>query len=107
MKARTLQLESREKLLIEVFQAAIKKLPSVQEYNDYEGIVKKLIVEAAEQLGAAKVIVSADKETAKLITDKLIKAISSEIKSKIETGEPLKPGWLIWRRSCELLSITS
>ena len=92
MKARTLQLESREKLLTEVFQAAIKKLPSVQEYNDYEGIVKKLIVEAVEQLGAAKVVVSADEETAKLITEKMIKAISAEIKSKIETGETLKKG---------------
>ncbi len=92
MKARTLQLESREKLLTEVFQAAIKKLPSVREYNDYEGIVKKLIVEAAELLGTEKVVISADNETAKLITDKMIKTISAEIKSKIEAGEPLKKG---------------
>jgi vacuolar-type H+-ATPase subunit E/Vma4 len=92
MKARTMLLESREKLLAEVFAAAHKKLPSVQEWNDYDDIVKKLIIEAAAQLESKKIKVSADKTTTKLISDKMLKEIAAEYKGKVEVGEALKKG---------------
>ena len=92
MKARTLQLESREKLLVETFEAARQKLAGVQQRSDYEAIVKRLILEAAEQLGAKQVKLKADKTTAKLITEKMLKEIAAEFKGKIELSGTLEKG---------------
>jgi vacuolar-type H+-ATPase subunit E/Vma4 len=92
MKARTMQLESREKILKEVFEAARKNLSSVQQWNDYDDIVKKLIIEAASQLGSKKIKVKADKITGKLISDKMLKEIAAEFDGKIEMAEPLQKG---------------
>ena len=92
MKARTLQLESREKLLVETFEAARQKLAGVQQRSDYEAIVKRLSLEAAEQLCAKQVKLKADKTTAKLITEKMLKEIAAEFKGKIELSGTLEKG---------------
>jgi vacuolar-type H+-ATPase subunit E/Vma4 len=92
MKARTMQLETREKLLEEVFATAQKKLVSVQQWSDYEAIVKKLILEAAAQLESKSIKVRADKVTEKLITDKMLKEIAAETGSKIVLAESLTKG---------------
>jgi vacuolar-type H+-ATPase subunit E/Vma4 len=92
MKARTLQLESREKLLTEVFDSARQKLTEVQQRSDYDGIVKRLIIEAVEQLGAKNIQIKADKTTAKLITEKMLKEIAAELKVKIEVAGTLDKG---------------
>jgi len=92
MKARTLQLESREKLLTEVFDSARQKLIEVQQRNDYEAIVKRLILEAVAQLGTEQVKIKADKATAKVITDKMLKEIAVEFKGKIELAGTLEKG---------------
>ncbi|MHC1741169.1 MAG: V-type ATP synthase subunit E [Anaerolineaceae bacterium] len=90
LKARTLLLESRERLLTEVFEAAQKKLSSVQQWNDYEAIIEKLVEEAISQMGTSNVILSADPITSKLLTDPLLKKIGSKFDNKIELGESLK-----------------
>jgi V/A-type H+/Na+-transporting ATPase subunit E len=92
LKARTLQLESREKLLREVFDSADKKLASVQQWSDYEAVVKKLILEAAQQLEAKSIKISADKVTQTHISDKMIKEIEKEFGGKITLAEPLTRG---------------
>lgn len=92
LKARTLQLESREKLLKEVFDSADKKLASVQQWSDYEAIVKKLILEAAQQLEAKSIRVRADKVTQTHITDKMIKEIEKEFGGRVTLAEPLTKG---------------
>jgi vacuolar-type H+-ATPase subunit E/Vma4 len=84
MKARTMQLESREKLLADVFTSAQEKLSSVPQRNDYEAIVKKLILEAVAQLESKEIKISADKVTGKLITEKMLKELTAEFGGKIE-----------------------
>ena len=54
LKARTLQLEHREKLLDRVFDAAKQKLPAVQKRSDYNKLVAQLLREALVQLNANK-----------------------------------------------------
>jgi vacuolar-type H+-ATPase subunit E/Vma4 len=90
LKARTMQLESREKLLAEVFVEALKKLPSVQQWNDYEAIVETLATEAISQIRAENVILRMDKTTAKLLTDSFIKKLAQKFSEKIDLGDPLE-----------------
>lgn len=92
MKARTILLESREKLLADVFDSARQKLAGVQQRSDYDAIVKRLIIEAIEQLGTKQVKLKADKTTAKLITEKMLKEITAEFKGKIEVTGTLEKG---------------
>ena len=92
LKARTMQLESREKLLTEVFEASLKKIPSVQQWNDYEAIVEKLALEAIAQIGSDKIIIYSDKFTNKLLAESILKKNNSEFGGTIELGDPLEKG---------------
>lgn len=92
MKARTMQLESREKLLADVFTSAHEKLSSVPQRNDYEAIVKKLILEAVAQLESKEIKISADKVTGRLITDKMLEELTAEFSGKIELAASLDKG---------------
>ena len=92
LKARTLQLESRENLLKEVFSASLKKIPSVQQWNDYETIIEKLALEAITQIGADKIIIRSDKFTNKLLADSVLKKNNQEFIGTIKLGDPLEKG---------------
>jgi len=92
LKARTLQLESREILLTEVFSEAMKKLPSVQQWNDFGSIIENLAIEAISQLGSNEVLLHTDSVTAKLMTDSVLKKIRAKFKESIEIGGPLTNG---------------
>lgn len=63
MKARTKQLEQREKLLEQVFDAAHEKLSTMQKSRDYEKVAQRLLREALVQLGASAAQVRADETT--------------------------------------------
>lgn len=92
LKARTMELEQREKLIKNVFETARQKLDSVQSRADYEKITQHLLREALSQLGALSARVRADPETQKLITSAMLKTISTDLKMQIQLGEPLKQG---------------
>jgi V/A-type H+-transporting ATPase subunit E len=92
LKARTMLLDSRERLLKEVFETAEKKMASVQQWSDYEVIVKRLILEAVSQLESKNIKIRADRVTAKHITDKMLKEIEKEFGGKISMAEPLEKG---------------
>ncbi len=92
LNARTLILESREKLLVSVFESSLEKIPSVQNYSDYPAIVESLALEAINQLAVKKVILHADKVTNELLKDSVLKKISLKYDGTIELGEPLKKG---------------
>jgi len=92
LKARTMELEEREKLLNNVFQSAQEKLASVQQSRDYEKIAQGLLHEALTQLGTDTANVHADKATAKFFTNSLIESLSKELKVKIQLSEPLAKG---------------
>jgi len=92
LKARTMLLEQREKLLEEVFDTAEKRLSSVLRGSDYEQTAQRLLREALLQLGATSVMVRADEETLKTLSTSDIGSISKELQMQVKMGETLEKG---------------
>lgn len=92
LKARTMQLDSREKLLNKVFTTVQQELPSIAQWSDYEEIARSLLREALNQLKASEVVVRADKQTQAHLSQQFLKDISDELKVQIQVGEPLAQG---------------
>jgi V/A-type H+-transporting ATPase subunit E len=92
LKTRTMTLEHREKLLDRVFKAAREQLPSLEQWSDYKAIALRLLREALVQLKANEVIIHADANTTKLITEKVLKELSEELKLSLTLGKPLEKG---------------
>jgi V/A-type H+/Na+-transporting ATPase subunit E len=92
MKARTMELEHREKLLDDVFEAARKQLPSIEQWSEYNQIAHKLLQEAVQQLRANKVQVRADEQTQKVLTKQGLEQLSKELSAEIILGKPLSQG---------------
>jgi vacuolar-type H+-ATPase subunit E/Vma4 len=92
LQARTLQLERREKMLDGVFDAARLRLPSVQQWTDYDQIVHQLIREAVTHLGADVARIRADVQTQKLLADDVLAELSKELDVQLQLGAPLQQG---------------
>jgi vacuolar-type H+-ATPase subunit E/Vma4 len=92
MKARTTELDHREKLLNGVFAASRKKIPGVQEWTDYNQIALRLLHEALGQLKATKVTVRADKVTQQAYTDAVLAGLAKEFGAEISLGAVLEKG---------------
>ncbi len=92
MKARTMQLEHREKLLDRVFREAQNELSAVQQWSDYETIAQNLLREALIQLRASDVLIRADAQTQALFSRHFLSEISRELNVDIKVGEPLEQG---------------
>jgi vacuolar-type H+-ATPase subunit E/Vma4 len=92
MKARTLELEHREKLLQDVFTTALKELKSVKHWTEYQETAVRLAHEAVKQLNSAKVKIRADEFTQKFLTDPVLEGLSKELKVQVSLGEPLEHG---------------
>ncbi len=92
LKARTMQLEHREKLLNQVFSAAAQQLPSMQQQPDYQQVARNLLKEALGQLKAKKALVRADAATQKLLGESVLADISNETKTELAPGKPLDAG---------------
>jgi vacuolar-type H+-ATPase subunit E/Vma4 len=91
MKARTLQLEHREKLLDRVFNTAREKLSGLQRRSDYDKIVAQLVREAVTQLKVEQAEVRADAVTQKILGGKL-DGLSRELNTRLSLGEVLESG---------------
>ena len=92
LKARTLELEHREKLLERVFKAARQQLPAVQKRDDYEQIVLQLVREALLQLGVNKAEVRADAVALRSLKNQTLDKISQGLKAEISLGKALEQG---------------
>ncbi len=92
LKARTAQLDSREKLLDKVYKTALQELPSVQQWTDYEEIARSLLREAIQQLKVNEVQVRADRQTMPHFSEQFLQDLSNELKVQITVGEPLSQG---------------
>ena len=92
LKARTNQLEQREKLLDKVFTTAMEDLSSVQKWTDYPEITQNLLREAILQLRADQIVVRADKTTQAVLSQPVLQALETELKVQISMGEPLEQG---------------
>ena len=92
LKARTMQLEHREKLMDQVFKAAKDKLPTIQKRSDYDKIAAHLLREALIQLNAKDAQVRADKETQKVLKGRALDEISKELNAQLTQQNPLEEG---------------
>ena len=92
LKARTLQLEHREKLLDKVFDAARQKLSSIQKRSDYDQIVAQLLREALTQLKADHAEVRADDATQKSLKARTLEQVAKELNAQLSTGKALENG---------------
>jgi len=91
LKARTMQLEHREKLLDKVFDAAKQRLSSLQKGADYDQIAARLLKEAIAQLNATSAEVRADEATEKSLK-KVLDQVSKEMNAQITFGPRLESG---------------
>ena len=89
MKARTLELDHREKLLQSVFTSALQELHSVEQWNNYQEIALSLVREALLQLNSNKMKIRVDEYTKKFLTDQVLEEISKELKVHVSFGKPL------------------
>ena len=101
LKARTVQLEHREKLLDRVFQAAGEKLPEIQKRSDYGQLVATLLREALIQLRVDKAEVRADKTTRDLLEKGTLAEISRELKGQYTLGDTLEDGLGVFVEAAE------
>jgi vacuolar-type H+-ATPase subunit E/Vma4 len=92
LKARTMELEHREKLLDNVFAASSKQLGSVQRWTDYDKTAQRLLYEALTQLRASRAKVQADQPTMKCLTSQVLEQVSKDTNTQITLGEPLQKG---------------
>jgi V/A-type H+-transporting ATPase subunit E len=92
LKARTLQLEHREKLLDNVFQEARQSLQAIQKRPDYDKLVALLLREALVQLKAKKAVVRADGVTQKILKDGVLGDIAKELNAEVSIGDALEEG---------------
>jgi V/A-type H+-transporting ATPase subunit E len=92
LKARTMQLDRREKLLDAVFAAARERLPGIRQWTDYDQIALFLLKEAVAHLGADAACIRGDEHTQALLTDRVLADVSKELGVKLQLGEPLKRG---------------
>jgi len=89
LKARSMQLEQREKILNEVFDEVRKQLGSVKNRSDYAEIASMLAHEALTQLKASEAEVRADESTQKALK---LEALSKELNGKFTFGNKLEEG---------------
>ncbi len=92
LKARTMQLEHREKLLDRVFQTARERLSEIQKRGDYDQLAATLLREALVQLRVNKAQIRADRATRDLLEKKALREISSELNGEFTLGDPLEEG---------------
>jgi len=93
LKARSMQLENREKLLDSVFEEVKKQLDAVKKHPDYDAIATLLLREALTQLRVTKAEVKADESTQKALKKMgALDEISKELKGEFTLGKALDEG---------------
>ena len=89
LKARSSQLEQREKLLDSVFEEVKKQLDGVKKRSDYDAIATMLVREALSQLKVTEAEIRADESTQKALK---LDEVSKELNGKFSFGSKLEEG---------------
>jgi vacuolar-type H+-ATPase subunit E/Vma4 len=92
LKARSAELEHREKLLDQVFEAAKQSLPSVPKQKDYEQFAIQLVREGITQLNTTEVEILADEVTRKVLAEPVIEQIAKDMHVRLTLGKTLEQG---------------
>jgi vacuolar-type H+-ATPase subunit E/Vma4 len=89
MQAQRLRLESRETLLSQVFLAARERLPSVTQWPDYPDILRFLIREAATNLAVEELVLHADAEAHRHLSDAFLAELGGQLGVRLQRGQLL------------------
>jgi V/A-type H+-transporting ATPase subunit E len=92
LKARTQQLEHREKLLDQVFLVARQQLPTIKQWRDYDVISLRLLREAVTQLKADQATVQVDADTQERLSAEAVAKLASELKVSLKLDGVLEKG---------------
>jgi V/A-type H+-transporting ATPase subunit E len=92
IEAQRLKLQSRERLLNEVFTAARDTLRSAPERPDYANILRRLIREATASLAAEDVVVHADEQTQAHLSDAFLAEMEEQLGVHLQRGQALNNG---------------
>ena len=92
LQARSQKLEQREALLDQVFEAVRQRLPSVQQWTDYDQITMQLAREALTQLRADQGILYADARTQEVLDDAALEQLGKAVEMEVKRGETLAHG---------------
>lgn len=92
LKARSLQLERREKLLDGVFEEAKKQLAAVTQRPDYDAVAALLLREALTQLRVKKAEIRADEATQKAFKKGALDQVAKELNGEFTLAGALEEG---------------
>ncbi|MBK9008076.1 MAG: hypothetical protein IPM31_13925 [Anaerolineae bacterium] len=92
LKARSSQLEHREKVLDNVFTEVKKQLDAVKKRPDYDAIAALLLREALTQLRVGKADIRADESTQKALKKGALDEIAKELKGEFTISGGLDEG---------------
>lgn len=92
LKARSSQLEHREKVLDNVFTEVKKQLDAVKKRPEYDAIAALLLREALTQLRVSKADIRADESTQKALKKGALDEIAKELKGEFTISGGLDEG---------------
>lgn len=92
LKARSSQLEHREKLLDSVFEEVKKQLGAITKRPDYDAIAAMLLREALTELRVSKAEIKADESTQKALKKGALDELAKELKGEFSLAGPLEEG---------------
>lgn len=92
LQARKLQLERREKLLDQVFEAARQRMSTIQQWTDYDQIARQWVREAVSHLGGNTAHIWADEHTRAILADGMLNELVEELNTQLQLMEPLERG---------------
>lgn len=92
LKARSSQLEHREKILDDVFAEARKQLDAAKNRPDYGDITAMLLREALTQLRVTKAEIRADDATQQALKKGAFDSIAKELNGEFAFGDKLEEG---------------
>lgn len=92
LQARSNQLESREKLLEQVFSEVHNQLEAVTKRSDYDAIATRLLREALAELRVDRAEIRADDATREALMKGGLDEVARERKGQYSFGSPLQDG---------------
>ena len=92
LQAQRHRLERREKLLDKVFDTARQRMPTIQQWTDYDQIVREWIREAVTYLGSSAARLRADANTHTILTESALTELSEELSVELRLEEPMEHG---------------
>jgi len=92
LQARKLRLERREKLLDEVFDAARQRMSTIQQWTDYQQIVREWVRKSVTYLGSDAARIRADERTREILAAGALGELSAELNVQLQLEEPLDHG---------------